>query len=620
MISTKGMFERMAGRSVKTECVGGQTGSLDRASRLLVWVVFFATIVGMLTYWFVHDIQPYRVPPAWDETCYMNATLTAYETAKTSWLRFLGLFTQSAMCVGHATFVGTWFALPLLLTQGARYELVFLASVIMTGVGAVLIALATYVTEKRDEAALAGALSAGWYYLFAPMTLGCAAIYYSEAPLAVAFPASVVAYLCARRRRALGAWMIASVVLFTCLYVRAERGLPCIAMMMIAYCVDELRVSGWRAARDAACTMLGLGTLSLLGLQRVLPDWDSASVVSLAANMLGIIVVLYCASYWLKPSSATRRALAYALPVWVLLMLWFAHQNNATHTFTTLKMFLDRDAAAPRLFSYPLVARFVHRYSGTVVGGYVKLALAAVGTVVAAWRWPGLVALTALAIASTAKLNEGVGARYLYHFHLVAAMGGGLAATTITRWLARWVGSTIGLRKTLVVVLPSVLLLVLQVPGIFAIARKTFEGKDCTYWIMFDKQRTYWSILDVAREQIPRFASFSHFPGLPALENGAMRLYGRVHKLGWWSVDLTILDDIIQPLNVHERARGIMPAYVVVTELTTQRLYDRVASSAEVARVCELLQKHSGYASLCTRTLTNGEATVHVFNRKNKGE
>lgn len=610
----------MRGDDVKSDCKHGRSVNSQWMNRLLVWVFFVVTVAGTLAYWYLHDVQPHRVPPVWDETCYMHGTLTAYETFRTSWQAFLRLFVDHDMCVSHRTFLGSLFTVPLLLSVGIRCEVFFLASVLMTGVGAILIAWAAYVASGRDAAACIGGVIAGWYFLLAPMTLGCAAMYYSEAPLAVALPASIVAYLLARERDSLVTYVIASIILFSCLYVRAERGLPCIAMMMVVYCVDEWRHNGWRAARDAVYTMIGLGTLSLLALQGAVKDWKTTTTLSLLANMAGVMVVLFCASYWMRPSPATRRSLAYALPVWTLLMLWFAYQTNASQFFTVLKMFLDRDAAAPRLFSYPFAERFIHRYSGTVMSGYVKLVLLGIGLVVAGWRWPGLIALIVMAILSIAKLNVGVGARYLYQFHILAAVSGGLAVSAVARWLGHRCETLPEILRSLMLLGLCGLFLCSQMPGLFRLARKTFEGQDCTYWIMFDKEKTYWRILEAAGTQVASNSCLALFPTLHALDNGSFRLYGKLAGLNWSTMDLTLLNDTIQPLHENERARGIWPQHVVVPELKTTKLYGRLPTLAEVEHVRHLLERGGEYELGSVESLSGDAGKVYVFNRKNKGE
>ncbi|MCX7846951.1 MAG: hypothetical protein N2595_02820 [bacterium] len=590
------------------------------APAAFIALVFVVSVAGVLAYWYFHDVVPYRVPPAWDETCYINGTLNAMEAVSTSVVSFARLFVDAGACTSHNTFVGTWFSLPLLFVRGVRCEVFFLASVVMTAVAALCLGWGTFLAAGRDPSALLGGAIAGWYFLLAPMTLGCAAIYYSEAPLAVAFSVSVVAYLIARQRDKLFVWMVASVVLMTCLYVRAERGLPVIAMIMAAYCTDECVQRGWRAGHDAVLTMLGLSMISLLGLQTVIPKWDATSPMSLLANMMGVILVVYAAAHWVRPSQATRRALAYALPVWVLLNGWFIVGSNASHFFATLDMFMGRDAQAPRLFSYPFIERFVNRFSGTPTGGYLKLVLCAGGLLSACWYWPGLITMALISVLSTAKLNVGVGARYLYQFHLIAALAAGILATTVCRWLLRRLRAPRIWKWLLAGAGISVVFVISQFVGLLNLARKTFEGQDCTYWIMFDRQRVYWDILAQARDHIPRRSSLAHFPALHALENGAVRLYGRLHRLDWWTVDLTMIDDRVVPWNERERAQGIMPDYVLVSELTTRALYSNVASASRVAKARELLTRDAEYTLQLARALTNNAGTVYVFNRTKQGE
>ena len=591
-----------------------------RTQRVIALAAALAALAVLLYFHFCWTV-PLRNPVSMKEGDYilgMYATRNAIlDAPQDAWK----LLVDGRFSMWHSSLIGNLITLPLLAVLPASFASVYFSSLLMTMIAAVLLGLVVRNAVGRGSAGSAAGAAALLCFVLTPMSIALAAMYMSEPSAALAFFCAVLVYQRARAVETPGAWIIASLVLFACIYSRAERGIFLVASMFGVYCVDELPRHGWRAGIRASAVFACLGAVALV---QCCPWFDiceefirSSRVCVTLLLCAGVLLALLCAL-----RADARRAFWYGAPATMIFLAWISYDANPS-LFTIVQTYTGHTLSA--LVGHEGLEVVSLTYTGSPAGAAVKAVLLLAGLVLA-WRvWPGALFLLAFNAAQIVRAAV-PGARYLYHVHIAAVILMGIGAAGIFRLLQRstFFGAMAEPRRS--AALAFLLLALIGVPCLNGIFTRAVHSADymprvhaidytkrnpgtnefeMTPLILFDDDHTVREALDFLASNVPACASFTMRPNKVAFARETVASFGYLTGRDWgivsWRTSV--------PSNAVPNAE-----FVIIAEPGNPSAYFRdTAMNEQMGRRKHDIEASGRYATVARATVGNGNMQLSIY-------
>jgi hypothetical protein len=507
--------------------------TLDRHGTLMrraLWLLPAVWFVLVIAYFAFAWVLPYRTPPSWDETEYLRGTLALRDLLWTQPARLASVLVNGDWCIWHASLVGSAATLPFWLA-GAGYMPAYGAALVQCALTVALVGIIAARMLRDTGMTLMGGIVAALCFGLAPMTLALGSMIMAEIPCAWMTALALLAYLHARRRDHVAAWLLAGVAAFATIYARAERGLVFIACLTIAVWVDAWRRGGWRGALETGMGMAGCGLLLWLWLERWCPPALTLRQGYVVHGALLTAALAMCANAVVQArgARAMRGPLLFSAVICALLAVWLSWSSGTeTNAQRVLAILAERNAHGFHgILTCYVWKHFALNYCGNPLAVPLKVALFIAGLQLF-WRaWPGGLALLALYVLQAWKADLEV-ARFLFPLHLLAALAMGCGAVSIARWCARrfaWRPAPLALVLALCLTLT---------PGVIRRACHAFERCDVTFMPTFDQSRALWQVLETVTVTLPARARFSVASQNPmAFSYNTLMTHGRLLARDW---------------------------------------------------------------------------------------
>lgn len=415
----------------------------------------------------------------------------------------------------------------------------------MTIICAVFLAFLLRTVFKDTFSKDIGATFAILCFIISPMTIALSSIFFAEIPTVLSFFIALLAYRYARHKNNLLYWILASFILFCTLYVRAERGIAIIGIMLVAYCVDQIHYYNWKTFWRTFIICSFYGVIFGLVCFRWLPLFETNDALKIAFIIVSSIWLLLSLAFIIyshKPVDKYTHIYV-ALPI-ILLLLFLLNNTNGEDLVKLLKWFTTENMRDEMFFHSKPFLKYYMKYCGSYFDIGLRTILLLTGIIYIFKKWPGLLVLLFFNILQTAKLNPWTPSRFLFSIHSIVSIIVGIGAVILIRLTLTFL-STFNIRKNIQYSIVTGFILVFIAGEAFGFFERTWNAflpDGVTYLELYNKNTPLNKILDEMRENIPDNSHIYYPDTLPPLRISALQNYIRINKPQWtfksfWHID-----------------------------------------------------------------------------------
>ena len=122
--------------------------------------------------------------------------------------------------------------------------------------------------------------------------------------------------------------VLASLIIFSSVFVNVQVGLFFVFAFPLIYLADEFKNKNWKSGLSALAIVLGIYLLAGLWIQDWIPGYKNTTLFALGFNMGGVVLILFWIAWIQRGLPSARKALAFTLPAVLLLLLLITYKGT----------------------------------------------------------------------------------------------------------------------------------------------------------------------------------------------------------------------------------------------------------------------------------------------------